>query len=174
MTDTVDGYATAFLEVARAEGELERVSDELFLFARGLERADDLYQTLTDQNLPAEKRQTIVLELLGPKALPITGSLVAFVVGAGRTRDLVAIIDRLVQKAAAEVDKEVAEVHSSVPLDEDQQKRLAKALSENLGKQVEVKVVVDPDVLGGLMARVGDTVIDGTVRHRLDQLRESM
>ncbi len=68
----------------------------------------------------------------------------------------------------------MAEVRSAVELDEDQRKRLAEALSSNLGKDIEVKVIVDPSVMGGLSARVDDTVIDGTVRHRLDRLRESL
>ena len=64
----------------------------------------------------------------------------------------------------------VAEVRSAVPLDDEQVQRLAEALSQATGKHVEVKVIVDPSVLGGVVARIGDTVIDGTVRHRLDQL----
>ena len=74
-------------------------------------------------------------------------------------------------RAAAEKDKAVAEVRSAVPLTDDQKTRLAAALANATGKQVEVKVVVDPSVLGGLVATVGDTVIDGTVRSRLDQLK---
>ena len=58
--------------------------------------------------------------------------------------------------------------------DEGQQARLAEAIGRAVGKQVEVKVIVDPKVLGGLVARVGDTVIDGTVRHRLEQLKEQI
>ena len=58
-----------------------------------------------------------------------------------------------------------------MPLTDDQKDRLAAALANATGKQVEVKVVVDPSVLGGLVATVGDTVIDGTVRSRLDQLK---
>jgi F-type H+-transporting ATPase subunit delta len=174
LSDRVDGYAAALLEVAKAEGQLGRVGDELFRFARALERSDDLRQTLTDQELPPEKRQAIVEDLIGRRASPLTASLVSFVVGAGRARDLVPIIERLVERAAAEEDREVAEVRSSVPLDDEQQERLAKALSRNLGKQIELKVVVDPDVMGGLVATVGDTVIDGTVRHRLEQLRETL
>jgi F-type H+-transporting ATPase subunit delta len=65
----------------------------------------------------------------------------------------------------------VAEVRSAVPLDADQRARLAEALQRATGKAVELKVVVDPTVMGGLVAQVGDTVIDGTVRHRLDQLK---
>ena len=92
-------------------------------------------------------------------------------VGSGRGRDLPAIIAKLVERAAAEKDRAVAEVRSAVPLTDDQKDRLAAALANATGKQVEVKVVVDPSVLGGLVATVGDTVIDGTVRSRLDQLK---
>lgn len=174
MADRSDGYAAAILEVARAEGALDRVTDELFRFARVLAGSDELRQTVSDAALPADKRQAIVEDLLGRRAHPVTSSVVSFVVGSGRGRLLPEIIERLVTMAAAEQHREVAEVHSAVPLDEDQQARLAEALSANLGKQVDIKVVVDPAVLGGIMAKVGDTVIDGTVRHRLDQLREAL
>ena len=57
MTDRVDGYAAAIFEVARAEGSLDTVSDELFQFAQVLQGSDQLRQTLTDQTLPPDKRQ---------------------------------------------------------------------------------------------------------------------
>jgi F-type H+-transporting ATPase subunit delta len=76
--------------------------------------------------------------------------------------------------SAAEANKEVAEVRSAVPLTDDQRDRLTKALEDATGKQVEVKVVVDPSVLGGIVAQVGDTVIDGSVRRRLDQLKNAL
>ena len=170
----VEAYADALFAVARAEGTVGDVEDELFRFARTLEGSDELRSTLTDQALPAEKRQAIVEDLLGGRASPTTANLVSFVVGAGRARDLPKIIARLVERAAAERKHEVAEVRSAVPLTEQQQDNLAKALSKATGKQVEVKVVVDESVMGGLVARVGDTVIDGTVRHRLDQLKEQL
>ncbi len=168
----IEAYSTALLEVAKAEGTLDRVADELFRFARAVERNEQLRETLTNSLLPAELRQSIVEDILGTRASPLTTALVSFVVGAGRARDLVPIIDRVVERNAAEEQKQVAEVRSAIPLDDDQQSRLARALASALGKQVEVKVVVDPAVMGGLVARVGDTIIDGSVRHRLDQLRE--
>lgn len=174
MTDRLDAYATAIFEIARAEGSLDAVEDELFRFGRILEGNDDLRQTLTDQQLPPDKRQEIVEDLLSGKASPLTSSLVSFVVSLGRAKELPEIINRLVERAAAERQRAVAEVRSAIPLDEAIQKRLADALSTSLGKQVEIKVIIDPDVLGGVVARVGDTVIDGTVRHRLEQLRESL
>jgi len=98
--------------------------------------------------------------------------LVSMVVGAGRAGELSAVVDRFLQLSAEERKHEVAEVRAAVPLDERLRDRLAKALSHATGKEVEVKVVVDPNVLGGVVARIGDTVIDGSVRRRLDQLRE--
>ena len=174
MTERVDGYAAALVEVARAEGSLPQVENELFSLARAFESSDELRDALTDQSLPQERRQSIVENLLGGKASPITINLVSFVVGAGRARDLPAIIDRVVERAAAERKHVVAEVRSAVELDARRREKLARALSQNLGLDVEVKVIVDPSVIGGVSVRIGDTVIDGTVRHRLDQLKEGL
>ena len=121
--------------------------------------------------IPASARQAIVEDLLGGKATPTTTQLVSMVVGSGRGRDLPAIIDSLVQRASASKNLEVAEVRTAVPLTDDQQDRLEAALANATGKQVNLKVVVDPSVLGGIVATVGDTVIDGSVRTRIDQLK---
>lgn len=172
--DRVEGYATALFEVARAENVLPRVEEELFNLSHLLTSNDELRTTLSDAAIPGDRRQAIIDDLIGKRAQPITTLLVEFVVAAGRARDLPAIISNLVERAAADRQHAVAEVRSAVPLDDDQRRRLARALSTNLGKEVEVKVYVDPSVLGGLSARVGDVVIDGTVRHRLDQLKETI
>ena len=172
MSDArIEGYAKALFEIARAEGSLDEVEDELFRFARSYEGSDALRNALTDDMIPAEKRQGIVETLLGAKATATTTQLVSMVVGSGRGRDLPAIIDQLVQRASSAKNLEVAEVRSAVALTDDQQTRLAAALANATGKQVNVKVVVDPSVIGGLIATVGDTVIDGSVRTRLDQLK---
>lgn len=171
MSDRIDGYARALFEIARAEGTIDEVEDELFRFARNLENSDALRNALTDEQIPAARRQGIVEDLLGGKATGTTVQLVSMVVGSGRGRDLPAIIDRLVQRASTSKGLEVAEVRSAVPLTDDQQTRLAAALANATGKQVNLKVVIDPSVLGGLVATVGDTVIDGSVRTRLDHLK---
>jgi F-type H+-transporting ATPase subunit delta len=173
-SDRVEAYARAALEVARAEGMLGEVEDDLFRFARVFEGTDDLRMALTDPSLPADRRMAVVEELMGGKALNVSAALASFIVGIGRATDLPAIVDRFVELAAQEREHEVAEVRSAVALDDDQRSRLARALSEATGKQVEVKVIVDESVLGGLVARIGDTVIDGTVRHRLEQLKEQI
>jgi F-type H+-transporting ATPase subunit delta len=174
MTDRSDAYAAALFEVAKAEGSLDTVEDELFKVARTLEANEELRATLSDAAIPVERRQQIVESLLGGKASPITTALVSFVVGAGRSKNLPEIIDKLVARAAQERHEAVAEVRTAYPIDEERRERLAEVLGKATGKHVTVKVVIDPSVLGGVVARVGDTVIDGTIRHRLEQLRESL
>ena len=172
MTDERShAYAEALLAVARSEGQLAEVEDELFRVARLLESNDELRTTLTDAQLPVSRRQQIVEDLLGGIADPATTALVSMVVGTGRARDLPAIIDELVKLSAAEGNKEVAEVRSAVDLTDDQKQRLAAALEAKIGKKVELKVIIDPTVLGGVVAQVGDTVIDGSIKTRLQQLK---
>ena len=171
--DRTVAYAEALFGVARAEGTLGEVEDELFRFSQTLQGSDELRDALTDPSIPASRRQQIVEDLLGGKASTTTVALVSMVVGTGRSRELPTIIRQLVEMSAAEANKEVAEVRSAVPLTDDQRKRLAEALGEATGKQVEVKVVVDPSVMGGIVAQVGDTVIDGSVRGRLDKLKNA-
>lgn len=172
--ERIDGYANALFEVASVEGSLETVENELFQIARALETNDELRTTLTDAAIPVERRQSIVEDLLNNRASSVTVALVSFVVAAGRAHDLPAIIDRLVARAAQAKNKVVAEVRTAVPLSDDQRTRLADALGKATGKSVEVKAIVDRSVLGGVVAQIGDTVIDGSVRSRLEQLREAI
>jgi F-type H+-transporting ATPase subunit delta len=175
MSDArIEGYARGLFEIARAEGTLDEVEDELFRFARSYESSDALRNTLTDEQIPAAKRQAIVEDLLGGKATSTTTQLISMVVGSGRGRDLPAIVDKLVARASNAKSQELAEVRTAVALTDDQQTRLAAALANATGKQVNLKVVVDPSVLGGIVATVGDTVIDGSVRTRIDQLKSRL
>jgi len=170
----IEGYARALFEVARAEGTLDEVEDELFRFARSFESNDGLRDALTNEMIPASRRQAIIEDLLGGRATSTTTQLVSMVVGTGRARDLPAIIDQLVHRASSAKNLEVAEVRTVVPLTDDQQTRLAAALANATGKAVNVKVIVDPSILGGIVATVGDTVIDGSVRPRIDQLKSRL
>ena len=174
MAERIEAWAQALLEIARAEGNLSEVEDELFRFARIVEGNDDLRTALSNPGQPADRRAAIVDELLENRSLQTTRAIAAFIVGAGRGHDLPGIVARFVELAAESREHEVAEVRSSVPLDDTQVQRLAAALSKATKKNIEVRVVVDPTVMGGLVATIGDTVIDGTVRHRLDQLKETL
>jgi F-type H+-transporting ATPase subunit delta len=172
--EAIRGYAQALFSVAEAEEVLDDVEDELFRFARALEQNPDLRAALTDIHLPPERKRAVLEEILGDRANPHTINLLAFVVEQGRAREIEAIVDELAQLAAERRQSVVAEVRTAVPLDATRRNKLAKALEAATGKRIEMKVVVDPSIVGGVVARVGDQVIDGSVRRRLELARERL
>lgn len=174
MQDRISGYANGIFELAKAEDELERVENELFTIAQALDDSPELRSTLTDPQLPMEKKQALIDDLIGGRASSLSVDLVQLIVSQGRSSELSDIARALVKAAAASRDKAVAEVRSAVPLNEETIERLAAALGRATGKSVEVKVVVDESVIGGIVARVGDTVIDGSLARRVDSLRQAV
>lgn len=170
----IDAYVRALVDIAAAEGALAEVTSELWQMAGALESDESLRATLTDQSVPAVRRQSVVESLLSAKAGNVTVQLVSMIVGAGRARDLPEIAKAFAAQSSRTHGSEMAEVRSAVALSDDQRKRLEAALSTKLGKKVDVRVVVDPKVVGGLVATVGDEVIDGTVRTNLDQLKSRL
>ncbi|MEA2451567.1 MAG: F-type H+-transporting ATPase subunit delta [Actinomycetota bacterium] len=170
----VNGYAEALFSVVQAEGELDRVEDELFRFGKLLEQNHELKQALSDQGIEKAQREKVLDELLTDKVSAHTLSLLNFIVTQGRARQLPQILEQLSQLAADARQSVIAEVRTAVPLDDKQQEELAKSLSSATNKKVTVKVILDPTILGGVVAKVGDTVIDGSIKHRLDQLKEQV
>lgn len=170
-TQLVERYAHGLLSIVEAEGAVERVEDELYRFARALEANDDLRQTLSDANIPVERRLAVIDELVETRGDPQTVGVIDHILRSGRGRLLVEIADAFVRQAAERRSRAVAEVRTAVPLSEDQQDRLRTALAKVTGNDIQLKVVVDENVVGGVVATVGDTVIDGSVARQLAQLR---
>lgn len=173
-TELVDQYARGLLAIVEVEGATERVEDELYRFGRALADNDELREVLADRQVPAERRLGVVEDLLGGRADPQTVAAVAHVIQSGRGRLLPDIIDAFMREAAASRNRAVAEVRTAVELTEDQRQRLRHALARATGRDVELKVVVDEDVVGGILATVGDTVIDGTVSRQLARMRAQL
>jgi F-type H+-transporting ATPase subunit delta len=167
----LDGFATALFGYLEDRSEVDEVEDELFRFARTVEGSAALRGALTDPDVPVEVRQAVVADLVGGKVRPATARLIAYTVGAARARGLIDLLDWLVERAAAERGLRVADVRAAVDLDGGQRERLAAALSRMTGRPVELRITVDPSLVGGLRVLLGDTVIDGTIRSRLDRLR---
>ena len=170
----VQGYAEALLSVAEAEGVLETVEDELFRFAKVVEKQGKLRDALTDPGLPFDRKRAVLQDLLGERASPHTLNLLAFLVEQGRARELGRIIQGVAEEAARRRERALAEVRTAVPLTANQRNRLREALSKASGRDVELKVLVDPSVVGGVEARVEEQVFDGTVRSRLRAAKERL
>src|SRR3954449_10501034 len=135
--DKAGAYATALVAVADAEGDLAKVEDELFAFAKAAEQNPELRQALTDETLPVDNRQSLVRDVLGPRANKTTVTLISFVIESGRARDLSKIADAVVRLAASTREHAVAEIRSAVPLTEKQRDRLQQALSTSTRRPME-------------------------------------
>ena len=171
--EKIQGYAQAILAVASTESNGAQVEDEIYRFSQVLQSSEELKSTLSDASIPSARRQQIVEDLLDGQVTQTTVALVSMVVAAGMGSDIKAIADKVVGLGAESRDKAVAEVYSVVDLSSDQQQRLAAALKSATGKDVEMKIIIDESVMGGLLVQIEDEVIDGTVRTRLKQLREA-
>ena len=169
----VDGYANAVLQIAKTEGDVDRVSDELFRVAEALVASQPLREALTDQRIPFDRKQGIVDELLGGRASSLTVSLINFIVGSGHGRELDDIARSVAMKATHERNRVLGEVRSAIELNEAQVALLEQRLSQATSKEVAVKVIVDASLGGGIVATVGDQVFDGSVRNRFNKLREA-
>ena len=170
QTSYVEGYASAMLGIATVEGG--EIADEIFSAAVALNGNAELIDVLADNRIPAERKQGIIDDLLGQRASSVTVAAINFLVASGQARRLDEIAKRLAQLAAEAEGEVVAEVRAPLDLDADQIDRLSAALSKATGKRVQVKVIVDPSVIGGVVTKVGDTVLDGSVQNRFTELRE--
>jgi F-type H+-transporting ATPase subunit delta len=169
----VAGFAAAVFEDLSAS-ELEDVEDELFRFARMVEATPALRQALGDRDLPVAARQGVVDDLLGDRVRPATLALVRYAIAGGRARDIVGTLDFLVEETARARGWRVARVRAGQPVDDAERERLSQSLSRLAGSPVELQVTVDPDLLSGVLVRVGDLQVDATARGRLDALREHL
>jgi F-type H+-transporting ATPase subunit delta len=164
-------YAEAVVALAAGEGALDTVENELLVIARAVDGNEELRQRLTDIHLPVAQRLTFVESGVLAAAHPATRAALAMVIAAERAGDLAAIAQEVAARAAAARDQELAEVTVAVPLDATRKAALKAALEQATGRKLELKVIVDESVVGGVRARIGDTVIDGSIMRRLTELR---
>jgi F-type H+-transporting ATPase subunit delta len=160
--------------LAERDGVLEDAEDELFRFSRILIAQPRLRELLADQGTPADGRVGLLDTVLADRVTPVTRQLLEQTVREPRGRSLELVVGRLAELAAAMRNRSVAQVTAAAPLSDEQESRLAQTLSAIFGRSVSVQVELDPDLLGGLVIRVGDEVIDGSVSARLTKARQQL
>ena len=158
------------LVAADRRGELEDTEDQLFRFARFVESDPELRNVLADRAIDRGRRQELVGELLRGRATDSTIVLAKRAVAA-RERTFAQTMEGYVTLAAAQKNRVVATVRVANSLTEDQRDRLVAALTNQIGRQVTIQEVIDPDILGGVRVELGDEVFEGTVSGRLEEAR---
>jgi F-type H+-transporting ATPase subunit delta len=175
LTDALEGAGDdALFAAAEKDGSFDFVEDELFRFERILENEGEATGLLDEVAVVAERRISLLDSLVKGKVGAVTLALLHHLVASERKRSVVLAIDDLLEKAAARKHRSVARVISAVELTDQQEQRLATLLSEMYGRDISVRTAIDPEVRGGLIVRVGDEVIDGSIATRFVQARNSL
>ena len=169
LVEAVETLATdTALDAAEARGELEGVEDELFRFGRIVAGDPGLTRILSDDSAPTAGKVALLDRLLSGRVSPVTEQLVRNSLTARHVGNAEVRVERLSEAASARRGRSVAHVTTAVPLTAAQEQRLRDVLGRIYGRTIGLQVTVDPAVLGGLVVRVGDEVVDGSVANRLE------
>jgi F-type H+-transporting ATPase subunit delta len=177
LTSTVIAkrYAKALFAVAKEEGKLEAYSQALKGIDAFLEESPDVEATLVSPVFPADIKKTVIKEII--KALRVEAALANFLqllVERGRIQHLKLMVACFQEFMDEETGVVRAVVRSAVPLPEGLQDKFSEVLAQVAGKQVTLQIEEDPAIIGGVVAHVGDMVLDGSIRSQLQSIRESI
>jgi len=164
----------ALLAGAERAGALPDVEDELFRFGQVVSGDNRLAAALGDTTVPLSVRNELASDLLRGKATETTLSLAQLANAGYGGRGVESSLTRLVEAAAAKRDRSVAYVTTAVALTDTEEERLARRLAELYGRDVSLKIDIDPRIIGGVRVKVGSDLYDGTVAHRLAEARTAL
>ncbi len=164
----------AVLGVAEKDGSLDEVEDQLFRFGRILDREPQLGSLLADQGSTGDQRVGLLRQVLDGRVSTVTATLLEQTVRIPRGRSLDRAAEELAELAAARRDRYVAHVRSAVRLSDDQEHRLTESLTRLYGRPISLQVELDPELLGGLLVKVGGELIDGSVSSRIATARRTL
>ena len=166
-------FAQAAFEIAEEAGQLPEWRDDLTAIARALQN-EELAVLLDSPQVPADRKLAVLDELLGDGVGPLPRNLVGLLA----TRSSASAVPEIVEEFESMLDAREgvvrAEVTTAVKLTGAQVKQMTKTLSEVVGAELKVGTAVDPEILGGMVARVGDRVIDGSLRTKLEAMKRDI
>lgn len=175
LTDTLERFAVeATLKEAEAAGALDQVEDELFRFERLVDGSPELRDALANRQGDPRGKAEVISRLLEGRARPETVRLARQAVLAPRGRRFDRTIEEFLDFAAERRQQLTAVVTTAVDLTQEQRTRLAAALQQIYSKPVQLQIVHDEDVIGGIRVQIGDEVVDGTVLRRLDEAKRHL
>ena len=169
-------YSKALVEVvAEREGDFDAVHAELRDLAGVIEGSRDLMRLLYSPSIRMEVKRGILEDLLSLAGLSdLAATFVRLLLEKGRLRYLPSVAETFEYLANERQGKVKVTVTSAAPLSAEEAERLKAGLEQATGKTVLIETVVEPPLIGGLVVRIGDRVLDGSIRHQLDVMRESL
>ena len=166
-------YAQAVFQIALENDELDRWRDDLSLLANA-QANPEFAEFLDAPQVTVSQKSDLINSTLSDSVGPLVLNLTALLASRGTAYLLPNIAEQFNQMLDAHRGIERAEVISAVPLDDEQTQKVAQMLQDIVGKDVRLTTRVEPQILGGILARVGDKVIDGSTRAKLQEMRRQL
>jgi F-type H+-transporting ATPase subunit delta len=166
-------YAMAIFDLARKQNTVDRTLEDVKEIAR-LFSNRKLSYLLREPKVAAQRKETAIRQALTGKVLPTSLNLALLLI----QRDLVEVTPNIAAELEQLVldykNQAIAQVTTAAPMDEQQRTLVQQVLEKQTGRSIIMQTRVDPAILGGVIARVGDQVIDGSVRYRLNALQQQL
>ncbi len=167
-------YARALGDLAHERGVLDQVEQELGRVAAVVREDAEVRATVESQRVPSDVKLELLLRAAGEGATDVTRLFLRLVISKRRERYLPDIYRQFVAYADEMREIVEVEVRSAHALSDEEVERLRQRLGALTGKDVRIRNVVAPEIIGGVVARIGDLVMDGSVARRLQRLKESL
>jgi len=171
-TTSARRYAQAAFEIAQERDELERWRSQLQEIAEAVKESP-WTELLESRKVAFETKQAFLAQGF-PETSPLVLNLVYLLVSRRRLNLLPRIVEEYRRLLDVHQGREQALVVTAVPLEERDKERLSQLLSRLSGRKVVLTARVDPAIVGGVVTRLGDKLIDGSVKSRLEQLRQRL
>ena len=166
-------YAQAMFQIALEQGDLDAWQNDLEVMGRALENPE--FASLLDApQIPTTVKIAVAKETLAESVTPLSLNLLSLLASRGITHLVPRILDEYVMMLDSHKGIERAEVVAAFPLNKRQETQIVKLLENSIGKKIKIRSTQQPRIIGGLIARVGDRVIDGSVVTKLKNLRREL
>jgi F-type H+-transporting ATPase subunit delta len=167
-------YAKSLLELAVERNELEAISNDMKLMENTVDGSRDLVLFLRSPIISKSQKRNVLHEVFADKISETTKAFIDILVRKGRESDILGVGSAFRKLYNVHCGIVEVEVTTATKIGADQRAELAKSLETRTGMKVILSERVDPSVRGGIRARIDDTVIDGTIQHKLEQLRNTL
>ncbi len=167
-------YARSLHEVAAQQGILDRLDDDIDFLETSFDASRDLTRLFESPIISREKKQNVVKALFEERVSPTMLSFVDLLIRKQRERVFVDIVRVYREMRDAELGIVEAMVRLPAEPTESEREAISNALSRRTGKSVRLRVEIDPELIGGAVIQLGDTVYDGSVRNKLASLKSQL
>jgi F-type H+-transporting ATPase subunit delta len=166
-------YAEALYEAAVDAGAVPQVAADVEAFADAVQESDDLRLALENPEIDSRAKAS-VLKAVDADANPLVQNFLQVLVERGRIAEFLEIAEAFRERVARAEARLDVEAVTAIPLPDDLRERIVERLQAKTNATIELTESVDPDVVGGLVLRVGEVVVDGSVRNRIEELRREL